>query len=276
MPDLHTMSDDRIDDLLAVWREYRPAGRVANHARLPERIGGLATSVNELFGWSDKRAKAAASVSKASTSPPSSGGPAGLLCLAEAFGRGELAAGVAQNAAAELDLADDDVMFLVAFCSKDPIHSDPGTAGAIMHLAGMTVRDDALGAKLLRTLAALGRDPTQQFELLRNADARLENGDDDALRAEVWNELAILLVSSGQFNEGYELASSARQLAASAGADRIASMALGNMAWSLMQDRRFSEAKELFEQLAVEQEQAGDFRGLEATRSNLELCRQQL
>jgi hypothetical protein len=276
MTDLLSMTDARIDEPLAKWREYRAKGRIAQKRQLPARIRELATSADQLFGWTDERAAASAAPRKVPGSAPSAGGPAALLHLAEAVGRGEMDAQIAQNAAEALKVADDDVVFLAAFCGKDPDYGDGATAGAIMLLAGAIVRDDALGGKFLRTLAALGNDPQQQYSLLQKAEARLAGGADDALRAEVWNELAILLGSVGQNEQARKLAAAARKLATAVGADRIALMALGNMAWLLMQQRRWSEAVKLFEQLAEEQRLAGDSRGLETTRANLNTCRQQM
>jgi tetratricopeptide (TPR) repeat protein len=276
MPDLLRVTDKRIDEPLASWREYRTKGRIAHKMQLPERIRELASSVDELFGWTDQRAAASAAPRKVPGSAPSAGGPAGLLQLAEAVGRGQMDPQIAQNAAAGLDVADDDVVFLTAFCGKDPDYRDGATAGAIMLLGGAIVRDDALGGKLLRTLAALGKDRQQQYALLQKAEARLAGGADDSLRAEVWNELAILLGSAGQNEAAATLAAAARELATTVGAHHVASMALGNMAWLLMQERRWSKAVELFEQLEEEQRLAGDSRGLDITRANLEACRQQM
>ncbi len=276
MPDWLKITDQRIDEPLASWREYRTKGRVAHNRQLPERIRELASSVDKLFGWTDQRAAASVAARKVPGSAPSAGGPAALLQLAEAVGRGQMDSQIAQNAAAGLDVADDDVVFLTAFCGQDRDHRNGATAGAIMLLAGGIVKDDALGGRLLRTLAALGNDRQQQYALLQKAEARLAGGADDALRAEVWNELAILLGSAGQNEQAGQLAAAARKLATTVGADGIASMALGNMAWLLMQQRRWREAAALFEQLAEEQTLAGDSRGLEITRANLETCRQQM
>jgi tetratricopeptide (TPR) repeat protein len=207
---------------------------------------------------------------------PSAGGPAGLFRLAEALGQGRISSSVAVSAARELGVGDDDIMFLVAFAAQDRHYGDSGTAGAMFLLGGETVRDDALGGRLLRNLAAVSEDPGTQFQLLRDADSRLSGGADDRLRAEVWNELAILMVGEGRFDEAHNLAVEARELALAAGNARIAAMALGNQAVALMQERRFPEAIEILEQLAEELERLGDAPGLAATQENLEISRANL
>lgn len=276
MADLRDTGDDRLDASLELWRRYRDVGRATSADSLPSDIADLATSVAELFGWTDDRARAALQTTLVPGSPPSMGGPAGLFQLAEAVGQGQLSWSMALNAASGLEVGDDDVMFLVAFAAKDPRHRDPSTAGAMMGLAGEVVQDDALGARLLRTLAALTGDQAQQQELFNKADGRLKDGADDRLRAEVWNELTILQVTEGQFEKGRALAANARELALATGDAYIASMALGNQGFALMQLRRFAEAIDVFERLAAEQELAGDFSGLAATRENLEICRANL
>jgi hypothetical protein len=274
--DLRDTGDDRLDASLELWRRYRDVGRATSADSLPFDIADLATSVAELFGWTDDRARAALQTTLVPGGTASMGGPAGLFQLAEAVGQGQLSWSMALNAASGLEVGDDDVMFLVAFAAKDPRHRDPSTAGAMMGLAGEVVQDDALGARLLRMLAALTRDQAQQQDLLNKADGRLKDGADDRLRAEVCNELAILQVTEGQFDEGRALAANARELALATGDAYIASMALGNQGFALMQLRRFAEAIDVFERLAAEQELAGDFSGLAATRENLEICRANL
>lgn len=276
MADLREAADKRLDSPLELWRRWREPGRVANVGLLPADLADLATSVARLFGWTDARARSAAPSAAVPGEAPSAGGPAGLFRLAEAVGQGRISSSVAVSAARELGVADDDVMFLVAFAAKDRRYSDPGTAGGMFLLGGETVRDDALGARLLRNLAAVSEDASRQFQLLSDADGRLSGGADDRLRAEVWNELAILLVGEGRFDEGRDLAVQARELALDAGDALIAAMALGNQAVALMQERRFPEAIETLEHLAEEQERLGDATGLAATRENLEICRANL
>ena len=199
-----------------------------------------------------------------------------MFRLAEALGQGRISSSVAVSAANELGVGDDDVMFLLAFAAKDRNYGDSRTAGAMLLLGGETVRDDALGGRLLRSLAALSEDSDMEFQLLHDADSRLSGGADDRLRAEVWNELAVLLLGEGRFGEGRDLAVQARELAVAAGDARIAAMALGNKAVALMRERRFPWAIEILEQLAEEQERLGDAPGLAATRKNLEISRANL
>jgi tetratricopeptide (TPR) repeat protein len=274
--DLREMGDVRLDGQLESWRRYRDGGRATHANSLPPDIRDLATSVPELFGWTDDRARAAGQTALVPGGTPSMGGPAGLYQLAEAVGRGELSWTVASNAASALGVGDDDVMFLVAFAAKDPRHHDPSTAGAMMRLAGEVVQDDALGARLLRMLAALVPDRIEQFALLRQADDRLTAGADDRLRAEVWNEMAILKVTGGDFEGGRALAEDAMKLALATGDAGIANMALGNQGFALMQMGRFAQAIDVFERLADQQQRAGDLSGLAATRENLEVCRANL
>jgi tetratricopeptide (TPR) repeat protein len=276
MADLREVADERLDAPLTLWRRWREPGRVAHLGSLPPDLAGLATSVAKLFGWTDERARSAAPSAAVPGGAPSAGGPAGLFQLAEAVGQGRISSSVAVGAARELGVGDDDVMFLVAFAAKDPRYSDPGTAGAMFLLAGETVRHDALGGRLLRNLAAMSDDSGRQYQLLRDAEGRLSGGADDRLRAEVWNELAILLVGMGSVDEARELAEQARELALAAGDPRTAAMALGNQAVALMQKHRFPEAIGILEQLAEEQERLGDAAGLAVTRENLEISRANL
>ena len=271
--DLRETADERLDSPLKLWRRWREPGRVANVGSLPPALADLATSVARLFGWTDERARSAAPSAAMPGGAPSAGGPAGLFRLAEALGQGRISSSVAVSAAKELGVGDDDVIFLVAFAAKDRTYGDSGTAGAMFLLAGGTVRDDALGGRLLRNLAAVSEDSDMAFQLLHDADSRLSGGADDRLRAEVWNELAVLLVGEGRFGEGRDLAVQARDLAVAAGDAHIAAMALGNQAVALMQERKFPEAIEILEQLAEEQERLGDAAGLAVTRENLEISR---
>ena len=166
-------------------------------------------------------------------------------------------------------------MFLVVFSAKSQ-HADGNTAGAMMQLAAMTLDDDAVAAKLCRTLAAMSSDAEYQSMMYQLADIRLATGANDALRAEIWNETAILLAGQGRYEEARNRADAARSLALSSGASQIASMALGNKAWVLMQEQDFMAALKAFEELAREQEAAGDLANLDITRQNIEICRQQL
>ena len=104
----------------------------------------------------------------------------------------------------------------------------------------------------------------------------IAGGANDALRAEVWNETAIILASHGRFDEGRERAEAAHELALSSGASQIASMALGNLAWNLMQQQNFVDALRAFEQLARDQEAAGDLSNLDITKQNIAICRRNL
>jgi YD repeat-containing protein len=276
MADLREAADERLDAPLTLWRRWRELGRVANLSSLPPDLAGFAASVAKLFGWTDERARSAASSAVVPGGAPSAGGPAGLFQLAEAVSQGRISSSVAVNAARELGVSDDDVMFLVAFAGKDPRYGDSGTAGALFLLAGETVRDDALGGRLLRTLAAVTEDSGTQYQLLYDAEGRLSEGADDRLRAEVWNELAVLLIGMGSVDEARDLAAQARELALTVGDARTAAMSLGNQAVALMQRHRFAEAIEILEQLAEEQERLGDATGLAVTQENLEIARANL
>jgi hypothetical protein len=271
---LRARTDPRLDEPLAAWRKYRDAGRLAGSASLPADVSELATSVNDLFGWGDEEARSARPTAHAGAAA-SSGGPAGLYHLAERAGRGAIGMGEAHQIAADLAVGDDDVVFLVAFSAKSP-HGDGQTAGAMMQLAGMTLQDDAMAGRFLRTLAALSSDKMQQMILFESADARLAGGANDALRAEVWNEMAILLTMAGEYELARSKAEAARDLALKVGASQTALMALGNLAFVLMQERRFTDALEALESLASEQAAINDARGLETTRANIAACKAEM
>jgi len=114
------------------------------------------------------------------------------------------------------------------------------------------------------------------YQLFRDAEGRLSGGVDERLRAEVWNELAILLIGVGSVDEARDLAEQARELALAGGDARTAAMSLGNQAVALMQEHRFPEAIGILEQLAEEQERLGDAAGLAVTQENLEISRANL
>ena len=267
-------SDARLDAPLAAWRKFRQSGRTTGAPGLSAELMDMARSVNDLFGWSDDDARRA-QPSKNSGEPASAGGAAGFYMLAEKAGQAAIDFGKAAELARELALGDDDVMFLLVFSAKSP-QGDGETAGAMMQLAAMTVHDDAVAGKLYRTLAALSRDAGQQLGLFQSADQRLAGGANDALRAEVWNEMAIILASHGRIDQGKELAEAAHELASRVGATQIASMALGNLAWTLMQQKNFVDALRAFERLAKDQEAAGDRANLDITNQNIAICRRQL
>lgn len=271
---LRKHSDSRFDAPLAAWRQFRLAGRTADTPGLPADLRDMARSVHDLFGWSDDDARAA-QPTESIGEPASAGGAAGFYMLAEKAGDGAIDFSKASELARELALSDDDVVFLLIFSAKSQ-HGDAQTAGAMMQLAAMTMHDDAVAGKLYRTLAALSSDAMQQMLLYQSADGRLADGANDALRAEVWNEMAIVLSSHGRFDEAREMAEAAHELAMSSGASNIASMALGNLAFNLMQQQNFVDAARAFEKLAKEQEAAGDLSNLNITRQNIAICRRNM
>jgi hypothetical protein len=271
---LRKHSDSRLDALLAAWRKSRQSGRKTGASGLSAELADMASSVNELFGWDDEHARKA-QPSRNIAKPASAGGAAGFYMLAEKAGQAAIDFGKASQLAGELALGDDDIMFLLAFSAKSK-HGDGRTAGALMQLAAMTMHDDGVAGKLYRTLAALTSDVRHRLLLFQSADKRLAGGADDALRAEVWNEMAIIQISHGGLDEGRELADAAHKLALKSGAARIASMALGNLAWALMQQQKFVEALRAFERLAQEQEAVGDRSNLEITQQNIAICRRNL
>lgn len=270
---LRTQTDPRLDAALASWRATRKSGRLSGTA-LPADLQDMAHSAEALFDWSDANARNS-TPSKDIREPASAGGPAGLYALAEKTAQSAIGFDEASTLARELAVGDDDVMFLVVFSAKSQ-HADGNTAGAMMQLAAMTMDDDAVAAKLCRTLAAMSSDAEYQSMMYQLADIRLATGANDALRAEIWNETAILLAGQGRYEEARNRADAARSLALSSGASQIASMALGNKAWVLMQEQDFMAALKAFEELAREQEAAGDLANLDITRQNIGICRQQL
>jgi tetratricopeptide (TPR) repeat protein len=270
---LRMKSDPRLDAGLAGWRATRNSGRLSG-TTLPAELQDLARSAEALFDWSDAKARNA-TPSKDIREPASAGGPAGLYALAEKTAQSAIGFDEASKLAKELAVGDDDVMFLVVFSAKSQ-HADGNTAGAMMQLAAMTLDDDAVAAKLCRTLAAMSSNAEYQSMMYQLADMRLAFGANDALRAEIWNETAILLAGQGRYEEARNRADAARSLAQSSGASQIASMALGNKAWVLMQEQDYMAALRAFEELAREQEAAGDHANLDITRQNIGICRQQL
>jgi tetratricopeptide (TPR) repeat protein len=264
----------RLDEPLEIWRRFRSSGRLANASEMPDELADMARSVHHLFGWTDDDARRAKPTGHTGTAA-SAGGPAGLYMLAEKAGQSAVDFGEASRLARELAVGDDDIMFLLVFAAKSKF-GDGQTSGAMMQLAAMIMQDDATAGKLYRTLAALGSDRSYQMMVYESADKRLSGGANDALRAEVWNEVALLYLAAGRFDEARNKANAARALAVKSGAGTIASMALGNLAFILMQERKFGEALRAFEQLAKDQEAAADSANLEITRQNIAICRRYL
>ena len=270
---LRTKSDPRLDAALASWRATRQSGRLSG-TTLSAELQDLAHAANDLFDWGDANARNS-TPSKDIRESASTGGPAGLYSLAEKTAQSAIGFDEASTLAKELAVGDDDLMFLVVFSAKSQ-YADGNTAGAMMQIAASTLDDDAVAAKLWRTLAAMTSDAGYQSTLYQLADMRLAFGANNALRAEIWNETAILLAGQGRYEEARNRADAARSLALSSGASQIASMALGNKGWVLMQEQDFMAALKAFEELAREQEAAGDHANLGITRQNIEICRQQL
>jgi tetratricopeptide (TPR) repeat protein len=244
---LRTKSDPRLDAALAGWRSTRESGRLSG-AMLPSELKDMARFANDLFGWSDAKARNSTPSTDIRESA-SAGGPAGLYALAEKTAQSAIGFDEASTHAKELAVGDDDVMFLVVFSAKSQ-YADGNTAGAMMQIAASILDDDAVAAKLWRTLAAMTSDAEYQSMIYQLADMRLAFGANDALRAEIWNETAILLAGQGRYEEARNRADAARSLAVSSGATQIASMALGNKAWVLMQEQDFMAALKAFGELA--------------------------
>jgi tetratricopeptide (TPR) repeat protein len=271
---LRKHSDTRLDAPLAAWRQFCLSGRTTDTPGVPADLREMARSVDDLFGWTDDDARAA-QPTESIGEPASAGGAAGFYMLAEKAGDGAIDFSEASELARKLALGDDDIVFLLVFSAKSE-YGDGQTAGAMMQLAAMTMHDDAVAGKLYRTLAALTSDTMHQMLLHQSADDRLAGGANDALRAEVWNEMAIILSSHGRFDEASERAEAAHELAQSSGASEIASMTLGNLAFNLMQQQNFVDALRAFEKLAQDQEEAGDLSNLDITRQNIAICRRNL
>jgi tetratricopeptide (TPR) repeat protein len=231
------------------------------------RIAEMTRKTREMLRWDDDRARRSGS-----------SGNAESVCAfvervnAVAEGHQTMDAAAGMPAA---PLTDDDLVFAVGLAA-DPGFKSLLPAFAVFELVGRGATDRALAGRCLRLAAAIGhesRDPREGLRLFQRADAALADGADDALRAEVVNEMAVCYLNLRQPQPAMMAATLAAELAERTGQPHVGRMALGNAANALLGLGRVAEALELFQGLEREQTAAGEHQMAAVTRQNIEACR---
>jgi hypothetical protein len=188
-----------------------------------------------------------------------------------ATGKTTIAAAAAQRSA----LTDDDLVFVLTLATDEALKSLV-QAWVIFELVGASASDAALVGRCYRLAAAIGheqRPPAETLALFQRADAALANGADDALQAEVANELAVCFLNLRQAPAALKAAERASALAKRTRQGSLERMARGNVANGLLQLQRVADALHIFEALARDQDAAGERDMAQITRQNIEGCR---
>jgi tetratricopeptide (TPR) repeat protein len=182
---------------------------------------------------------------------------------------------IAAAAAQPTALTDDDLVFVLTLAADDTFKSIV-PSWVIFELVGASAKDAALVGRCYRLAAAIGHDqrpPADTLALFQRADAALANGADNALQAEVANEMAVCFLNLRQAPAALKAAERASALAQRTRQDSLERMARGNVANALLQLQRVAEALHIFEALARDQDVAGEGDMAQITRQNIEGCR---
>jgi len=181
----------------------------------------------------------------------------------------------AAAAAARLPLKDDDVVFVVTLAGDERLKEVvPGWA--VFEIAGAAATDPSLVGRCFRLAAAIGseqRPPAGTLALLQRAEAALARGADDALQAEVTNEMAVCYLNLADGDSALKAAKRASTLASQTGQNGLERMARGNIANALLRLQRVKDALDMFESLERDQKAAGEREMAQITRQNIEGCR---
>jgi len=272
---LRDISYPALDPILAAWRSSNASpdqGELDKDAsNALERMQGFA----EIAGWAEAHDRPLARPIVGSGQGASRGGCGGLLQLAELVAQRKLDYKAAQQLAAQLTLPDDELTCVVLYASQDDAMSRNGIAFTLLQVGALLASSPRLSSRLYALMALFTQssgDNPRALAFLKAAESRLEGGIDDAERARLRNEIAVVLAAMGQLQESYEQARDARSLAEAARVPKLAAMATGNMGYALMQMRHFEAALAIFEQLAEVQRTLGDLDGLSATQHNIATC----
>jgi len=257
------LSPKQGDALDALYREWQDRHR----AHPTPRVAELDRKTAEMLRWDPARALESGSSGEASA----------VRAFAERVHAVAAGALSMEDAAADsaAPLTDDDLVFCLALATDTDFNSVL-PAWAVFQLVAEAATDPALAGRCFRLVAAVGhqqRDPRETMNLLRRADTVLDDGVDDALRAEVVNEMAVCQLNLQRPEPALKAAQRASLLARSAGADHMERMARGNAANALLQLQRVEDALRIFEQLAPDQEAAGELDMAQITHQNIEGCR---
>jgi tetratricopeptide (TPR) repeat protein len=260
----------QIDALLARDAPALDAAFAAWRARTrTAEIDDARVAAANVLGWNETRATRARASRHIDPAVPTRGGVGGMLLLVDDIVAGRASVSGALPTARALGLGDDDLVFVLAVAGR---RDDAPPAVVLLELVAGAAADDALGANCARLAAAVHSQHganARALELFVQAEARLADGVDDRLRADVINSQAAELLALGRHAQALAAAQRARTAALAAHDDAIARMALGNQGTALLNLRRAGEALPLFDQVAAEHQAAGDAKGLEITRFNL-------
>jgi tetratricopeptide (TPR) repeat protein/CHAT domain-containing protein len=268
---LRVMSDPNLDPILAAWRAARggvaPDQPVQN--QVIEGIHEFATIVN----WPDAAARLSRASIPADYQGSSQGGPAGVLRVAIDVRNGEVSREAAEQALHSLSVPDDDLLCLCLYALQDQAMAPSGAALLLVELVVKIIASPVLKGRLYNLLGMLtAHNPTYALSYYQRGADSLAGGEDNQLRAQLLNEVAVSLSNLRRFEQAIESARKAESLAEAVGVEHIAAMATGNIALSLMNLGHWEEALTMFQSLAARQEVSGDTAGLAITEHNINTC----
>jgi tetratricopeptide (TPR) repeat protein len=255
------LTADQHQDAAQLYRDWqsRWSSRTAN-----PRVASLNQKALDILRWD-----------KASARTSGSSKDAEAVC---AFIEYVQAAGGRPVPPASTSLTDDDLVFVVTLAS-DPEFSGVVAVTVVFELVAASASSPALVGRCYRLAAAIGherRPPAETLALLQRADAVLADGADEGLHAEVVNEIAVCLLNLRQATPALQAAQRATTLSQRAREGRLERMARGNVANALLQLQRIAEALQTFEQLARDQDGAGETDMADISRQNIDACRNYL
>ena len=178
------------------------------------RVADMNRKAADILKWDQARAR-------------SSGSSKNADAVCAFIERVQAAAGGRQTVAAASSLTDDDLVFVVTLAT-DAAFNRVVPATVVFELVGASASSPALVGRCYRLAAAIGherRAPAETLTLLQRADAALASGEDDALHAEVVNEIALCLLNLRQASPALQAAERATVLSQRARESRLERMA---------------------------------------------------
>lgn len=233
--------------------------------RANQRVAEMAEKTEGMLRWDESRARRSGS----------SGDAGAVRTLVERIYQLSQTGPDGMPAAAPPKLTDDDLVFAIGLAA-DSGFNQLLAGWAVFELVGRVAKDPALAGRCLRLAAATGgpgRDPRQQQVLYELAEQRLAGGADDALRAEVANEMAVAWLNLRQAAPALQAAQRAAELAKKSGAGQLERFARGNVANAYLGMQRVADALKIFEVLLRDQVAVGERDMAQVTRQNIEACR---
>jgi hypothetical protein len=261
---------EALGTVLAAWRAAAAPGdegEALAGGPADEVLTGMAR-VAEITGWSEAENRLERSRRIA---PAPADVPQDIAGLMAAIARPE----PDLTAIGALGVADDDLACLVLYAIASPELGRDGRAYQLLQAVAALAGDGRLAARACNFLGMFDRDAQAKSRHSAQGAARLAGGEDDGLRAHLLAEQAAVLLELEWFEQARDVSQQALELADTAGEaiSQAAMTARGNLAVALMNLQQPDAALEILESLAALQAQAGDQRGLEATRSNISACK---